>query len=90
LIADDDFKGHCVYYSGININHTDFGGRAVWGITTVESSADQDDNGHGTFVAGIIGGSLFGVAKKVRLIAVKVRRESTYCWSRNVTECPQH
>ncbi|KAH8552513.1 peptidase S8/S53 domain-containing protein [Umbelopsis sp. PMI_123] len=62
--------------TGINVQHTDFGGRARWGITTVENSGDQDDNGHGTFVAGIIGGSTYGVAKKVRMIAVKALDEN--------------
>ncbi|CAO3673240.1 unnamed protein product [Umbelopsis ramanniana] len=57
--------------TGVNIAHTDFGGRASWGITTVDNSVDEDDNGHGTFVAGIIGGNLYGVAKKVQIIAVK-------------------
>jgi subtilisin family serine protease len=33
---------------------------------------NKDDHGHGTHVAGIIGGSYYGVAKKVNLIAVKV------------------
>jgi cerevisin len=58
-------------FRGINIEHQEFGGRASWGLTTVENSGDIDDNGHGTFVAGIVGGALFGVAKEVRLIAVK-------------------
>ncbi|KAG2177491.1 hypothetical protein INT44_008002, partial [Umbelopsis vinacea] len=57
--------------TGINIGHDDFGGRASWGITTVDNSVDIDDNGHGTFVAGIIGGTAYGVAKKVQIIAVK-------------------
>ncbi|KAM3580418.1 hypothetical protein VKS41_007082 [Umbelopsis sp. WA50703] len=50
--------------TGINIEHQEFGGRASWGLTTVENSGDIDDNGHGTFVAGIVGGALFGVAKE--------------------------
>lgn len=40
----------------------------------MENSGNIDDNGHGTFVAGVVGGALFGVAKDVRLIAVKVNR----------------
>lgn len=39
----------------------------------MENSGDTDDNGHGTFVAGVVGGALFGVAKDVKLIAVKVK-----------------
>ena len=33
---------------------------------------DDDENGHGSHVAGTIGGATFGVAKKVDLVAVKV------------------
>ncbi|CAG8634436.1 1957_t:CDS:2 [Ambispora leptoticha] len=57
--------------TGININHVDFEGRASWGLTAVPNTTDNDLLGHGTFVAGIIGGKVFGVAKKVNLIAVK-------------------
>ncbi|KAF9081784.1 serine protease [Mortierella sp. AD031] len=57
--------------TGININHIDFEGRARWGTTTVLGAPNTDDNGHGTFVAGVIGSRTFGVAKKVNLIAVK-------------------
>lgn len=65
-------------FSGVNVAHTDFGGRASWGITTIDNGVDEDDNGHGTFVAGIIGGSLYGVAKKVHIIAVKVSDDSNF------------
>ncbi|KAF9121833.1 hypothetical protein BGW39_010223 [Mortierella sp. 14UC] len=57
--------------TGININHIDFEGRARWGVTTVPGAPNADDNGHGTFVAGVVGSRTFGVAKKVNLIAVK-------------------
>lgn len=64
--------------TGININHVDFEGRAHWGTTTVPGAPNTDDNGHGTFVAGVIGSRTFGVAKKVNLIAVKgLNREGT-------------
>ncbi|KAF9942304.1 hypothetical protein BGZ67_002326 [Mortierella alpina] len=64
--------------TGINIQHVDFEGRARWGITTVPGAPNTDDNGHGTFVAGVIGSRTFGVAKKVRLIAVKgLNKEGT-------------
>ena len=32
----------------------------------------EDDNGHGSHIAGIVGSATFGVAKKTRLVAVKV------------------
>ncbi|KAF8976622.1 hypothetical protein BGZ46_008115 [Entomortierella lignicola] len=57
--------------TGINIDHVDFEGRAHWGTNTVPGAPNADDNGHGTFVAGIIGSRTFGVAKKANLIAVK-------------------
>ncbi|KAG0044640.1 hypothetical protein BGZ83_010144 [Gryganskiella cystojenkinii] len=64
--------------TGININHVDFEHRARWGTTTVPGAPNTDDNGHGTFVAGVIGSRTFGVAKKVNLIAVKgLNKEGT-------------
>jgi subtilisin family serine protease len=58
--------------TGIRISHTTFGGRAVWGTNTVGDGNNTDCNGHGTHVAGTIGGSQYGVAKATRLVAVKV------------------
>ncbi|MFC5101767.1 S8 family serine peptidase [Kibdelosporangium philippinense] len=58
--------------SGIRISHATFGGRARWGVNTVGDGIDTDCNGHGTHVAGTIGGAEFGVAKSVNLVAVKV------------------
>lgn len=57
--------------TGIRTTHADFGGRASWGTNTVDSN-NTDCNGHGTHVAGTVGGNAHGVAKGVRLIAVKV------------------
>ena len=60
--------------TGIRKTHTEFGGRAVHGVdTTTPIGATSDDcHGHGTHVAGTIGGSTYGVAKSVRLVAVRV------------------
>ncbi|NUT51558.1 MAG: S8 family peptidase, partial [Saccharothrix sp.] len=57
--------------TGIRTTHSDFGGRATWGTNTVDTN-NTDCNGHGTHVAGTVGGTNHGVAKNVRLIAVKV------------------
>jgi subtilisin family serine protease len=59
--------------TGIRITHTQFGGRASYGFDAVDGSLPADDcNGHGTHVSGTTGGSTYGVAKNVRLIAVRV------------------
>lgn len=58
--------------TGIDVNHTEFGGRAVWGYTADQMVGTEDDNGHGTFCAGIVGSQTYGVAKNTSLIAVKV------------------
>jgi len=59
--------------TGIRFTHQEFGGRAVLGTDTVGDGQNGNDcNGHGTHVAGTVGGSRVGVAKQVRLIAVRV------------------
>lgn len=59
--------------TGIRISHTDFGGRAVGGYSSVGALTNWiDANGHGTHVAGTVGGTIYGVAKNVNLIAVRV------------------
>lgn len=58
--------------TGIEIDHPEFGGSAVWGANFVTGSPDTDEMGHGTHVAGTIAGKNSGIAKKANLIAVKV------------------
>jgi subtilisin family serine protease len=59
--------------TGIRRTHTQFGGRAVSGFTAINDGRGTTDcNGHGTHVAGTVGGSTYGVAKSVRLFAVRV------------------
>ncbi|MEO7736403.1 MAG: S8 family serine peptidase, partial [Kofleriaceae bacterium] len=59
--------------TGIRFTHTDFGGRAVKGVDEITPGGTADDgNGHGTHTAGTTGGTSHGMAKGVRLIAVRV------------------
>jgi subtilisin family serine protease len=59
--------------TGILLTHNDFGGRAFTGFDAVTSGGSASDcHGHGTHVAGTVGGSTYGVAKSVRLVAVRV------------------
>jgi subtilisin family serine protease len=57
--------------TGIRTSHGEFGGRASAGFDAFGGSG-QDCNGHGTHVAGTVGGTVYGVAKNVGLVAVRV------------------
>src|SRR5688500_3611969 len=59
--------------TGIRATHTQFGGRVISGFTAINDGLGTNDgNGHGTHVAGTVGGSIHGVAKNVTLVAVRV------------------
>jgi len=58
--------------TGVRISHNEFGDRARWGENTSGDGEDRDCHGHGTHVAGTVGGSIYGVAKNVEIVAVKV------------------
>lgn len=58
--------------SGISVDNADFEGRAEWGYTVFSDLPLEDHSGHGTHVAGTIASKTWGVAKKARVIAVKV------------------
>jgi subtilisin family serine protease len=58
--------------TGIRTTHSDFGGRATSGYDAVDGGTADDCNGHGTHVAGTVGGTRYGVAKAIRLVGVRV------------------
>ncbi len=59
--------------TGIRTTHLDFGGRAFGAFTAIaDGNGTSDCNGHGTHVAGTVGGTTWGVAKRVTLYAVRV------------------
>jgi subtilisin family serine protease len=58
--------------TGIRLTHNEFGARAVSGYDAIDGGSADDCNGHGTHVAGTVGGATYGVAKGVALVAVRV------------------
>ncbi|MEV0678505.1 S8 family serine peptidase [Actinosynnema sp. NPDC050436] len=71
----NDGEGVTAYVidTGIRFSHSDFAGRATSGRDTVDNDNDATDcNGHGTHVAGTVAGTRHGVAKKAKLVGVRV------------------
>ncbi|MBA2254043.1 MAG: S8 family peptidase [Chloroflexi bacterium] len=58
--------------TGLDLDHSDYGGRAINGYDAIDGGNADDCNGHGSHVAGTVGGNQYGVAKGVTLVAVRV------------------
>jgi subtilisin family serine protease len=59
--------------TGIFAGNLDFGGRVAAGFTAfIDGGGTTDCNGHGTHVAGVVGGANYGVAKSATLVPVRV------------------
>jgi subtilisin family serine protease len=73
-------QGTCTYVidTGVMANHRDFTGRAYQLANFIPNEANVDNHGHGTHVAGTVGGYTFGVAKKTTIIGVKVLAANSF------------
>ncbi|ODV86303.1 hypothetical protein CANARDRAFT_27539 [[Candida] arabinofermentans NRRL YB-2248] len=75
-IYDAEFQGQnvnaYVIDSGVFVDHPEFEGRAENGPNFSDDPTVDDNVGHGTHVAGVIGSKTYGVAKQINIISVKV------------------
>jgi serine protease len=72
---DYDGSGVTAYVidTGVLVSHNEFGNRASHGYDFIDNDDNATDcNGHGTHVAGTVGGNSYGVAKNVNVVGVRV------------------
>ena len=85
---DTTGRGVHVYVidTGIRRTHQEFGGRVVAAFDALDDGQNSNDcDGHGTHVAGTIGGATYGVAKEVTLYAVRVLAcKGTSTWAATI------
>lgn len=74
-------KGGFAYIidTGLYVEHSEFEGRAELGYNVLEAQGwpFEDTDGHGSHVAGTIGGKTYGVAKQATLVSVKIMHNGT-------------
>ncbi|KUM11381.1 serine protease [Acinetobacter calcoaceticus] len=59
--------------TGILSSHQQFSGRVQAGYTAIsDGNGTTDCNGHGTHVAGTVGGGAYGIAKNVSLVPIRI------------------
>jgi aqualysin 1 len=89
LAMPNDGSGVHAYIidTGVRATHVEFGGRVVYSHDAALNQPDLvgDCNGHGTHVAGTVGGATYGVAKAVQLVSVRVF--NSFFGSEIGTEC---
>ncbi|GAA1012997.1 peptidase S8 [Streptomyces sp. F-3] len=75
---DSAGSGVTVYVidTGVRITHREISGRASYGYDAVSGGTPSDGNGHGTHVATTVAGTTYGVAKKAKIVAVRVLNAS--------------
>lgn len=74
-VYNADGTGVTVYIidTGIDFTHVEYSGRAFTGVDEVTTGGNAADcNGHGSHVSGTVGGTTYGIAKNVKLVAVRV------------------
>lgn len=87
--SDTDGSGTYAYVidTGIYLEHSEFEGRAIWGIDVMSNNSCKcDSHGHGTHVAGTIMSKAWGIAKGATAVAIRVLDAEGYGTDAGVIE----